>query len=92
MSHTHKNQKPLLVRIRRIKGQLEAVEKMLEEENECYQTLQAIAACRGAINGLFVEVLSDHIKYHIIEEATLNQKTVRNAGEEVISVLKSFIK
>jgi len=49
MPHTIKGKKPLLTRVRRIKGQAEALEKALEQESECSAILQQIAAIRGAV-------------------------------------------
>ena len=65
---------------------------MLEEERDCYETLQAIAACRGAINGLVSEVLEGHIRFHIVEETTNESPSVKRAGEEVILMVQSFLK
>ena len=56
----------LLNRVKRIKGQVEAIERALsDDQEECADTLQLLAACRGAINGLMGEVLEGHIKDHI---------------------------
>lgn len=65
MAHTIKGKKELLTRIRRIKGQAEALEKALDAETSCIAILQQIAAIRGAVNGLMVEVLEDHIRDHL---------------------------
>ena len=92
MAHTHHDKKKLLARVRRIKGQVEGLERMLEEEKDCYLTLQAIAACRGAFNGLTAEVLEGHIRFHIVEEKKENITEIREAGEEVISIVRSFLK
>ncbi len=66
MAHTLKNKKSLLTRIRRIKGQSEALERALEQEAECGAVLQQIAAIRGAINGLMAEVLVGHVREHCL--------------------------
>ena len=92
MSHTHQNKKKLLSRVKRIKGQIEGVEKMLESERDCYEILQTISACRGAINGLFSEVFEGHIRFHIIEESTNKSAAVKQAGNETIAIVKSFLK
>lgn len=92
MSHTHVDKKKLLARVRRIRGQVEGIERMLEDEKDCYETLQAIAACRGAMNGLMSEVLEGHIRSHIVEEKKENFDKVKQAGEEVISIVRSYLK
>lgn len=52
MSHTHAQKDDLLKRVRRIQGQMQAVERALESGAECAKTLHLVAATRGAINGL----------------------------------------
>ncbi|NTU54072.1 MAG: metal/formaldehyde-sensitive transcriptional repressor [Chlorobiaceae bacterium] len=92
MAHTIEGRKKLLNRIRRIKGQIEALETALEKETaECSVVLQQIASIRGAVGGLMMTVLEGHIRDHIgAEDISLIQ---RNADtEQVISVLRSYVK
>ncbi|MBN9074985.1 MAG: metal/formaldehyde-sensitive transcriptional repressor, partial [Rhizobiales bacterium] len=65
MSHTTREKQKLLNRVRRIRGQMEAVERALEEEKGCTAVLQLIAGVRGAVNGLMAEVVEDHIQHHV---------------------------
>jgi len=67
MSHTIREKTKLLNRVRRIRGQVEAVERALEQEIGCADVLQLITAARGAINGLMGEVIKDHIRMHLID-------------------------
>ena len=90
MSPIEKNKPKLLSRIRRIKGQMEGVEKMVEEGRDCYTVLQTISACRGALNGLVLEMLESHIDHHVIQEPELEK--VRKSGDEIITILKTFLK
>lgn len=64
MAHTIRNQKQLLARARRLKGQIEAVERALAERRECNEILQQLAAIRGAANGLMATVLEGHVREH----------------------------
>ena len=57
MSHTIREKIKLLNRVRRIRGQVEAVERALEQELGCADVLHLVAAVRGAINGLMAEVM-----------------------------------
>ncbi|MFC7299613.1 metal/formaldehyde-sensitive transcriptional repressor [Herminiimonas aquatilis] len=91
MSHAIKSKKSLLTRVRRIKGQAEALEKALENEAECMAILQQIAAVRGAVNGLMAEVLEGHIREHLGPDATDAEE--RHADlEEVVTILRSYLK
>jgi len=62
MAHTSEEKKKLLTRVNRLQGQLEGIRLAIEEEQECSSVLQQIAACRGAINSLLVEILHRYIK------------------------------
>ena len=65
MGHTAKEKAKLLARVRRIGGQVEALERALEQEKGCTEVLQQIAAIRGAMNGLMTEVIEDHVLTHV---------------------------
>ncbi|QTF09964.1 metal/formaldehyde-sensitive transcriptional repressor [Brenneria izadpanahii] len=91
MSHTVKGKKKLLARIRRIKGQTEAIEKSLENETPCLNILQQIAAVRGAVNGLMVEVLEGHIREHLMDEGHSSQERDGDL-EAIVSVVRSYLK
>ena len=92
MSHTIREKQKLLHRVRRIRGQVEAVEKALEEEQECSAVLQLIAACRGAMNGLMAEVVEDHIRLHVVDLDERPSPRQTAAAEELIDVLKAYLK
>ena len=55
MAHTIKEKSKLLARVRRIRGQLEAIERGLHAEIGCADILQLVASVRGAFNGLKLE-------------------------------------
>ena len=91
MSHLLRNNKPLLSRVRRIKGQAEALERALESNADCTAVLQQIAAIRGAVNGLMAGVLEDHIREHI--GATDISAEARNAEiDQLVGILRSYLK
>ncbi|RXZ38697.1 metal/formaldehyde-sensitive transcriptional repressor [Oxalobacteraceae bacterium CAVE-383] len=91
MSHVTKDKKSLLTRVRRIKGQAEAIENALNKENECIAILQQIAAIRGAVNGLMAEVLEGHIRDHLGADQMAPDK--RNEDiEDVIRMVRSYMK
>lgn len=91
MGHTVRNKKPLLTRIRRIKGQAEALEKAVEEETECTALLQQIAAIRGAVNGLMIEVLEGHLREHLGADDVSSLQRQRDV-DQVVQVLRSYLK
>ncbi|HHX8657488.1 Ni(II)/Co(II)-binding transcriptional repressor RcnR [Vibrio chemaguriensis] len=90
MSHTTRDQKKLSTRVSKIQGQVNGLKKMLEEEHECQDVLQQIAAIRGAVNGLMKEVIKGHLLEHVVLEEELEK---READMEVVlKVLDSYIK
>jgi DNA-binding FrmR family transcriptional regulator len=91
MAHTIKGKKQLLTRVRRIKGQAEALERALDQESECAAVLQQIAAIRGAVNGLMAEVLEGHLRDHLGPDTVDPQRRTDDI-EQVISVLRSYMK
>ena len=91
VAHTIKDKKGLLARIRRIKGQAEALERALDQEADCASVLQQIAAIRGAINGLMMEVLEDHLIEHLGPQANDAHSRSKELGL-TISVLRSYLK
>ncbi|HGS4506709.1 Ni(II)/Co(II)-binding transcriptional repressor RcnR [Vibrio cholerae] len=90
MSHTTRDQKKLKTRVSKIQGQINGLKKMLEEEHECHDVLQQIAAIRGAVNGLMREVIKGHLLEHVVLE---EDKEQRKADMEIVlKVLDSYIK
>jgi DNA-binding FrmR family transcriptional regulator len=92
MSHTIREKQKLLNRVRRIKGQIEAVERALEEERGCVDVLQQITSCRGAMNGLLAVVLEDHIRTHLVDADAAHGEHKDSATEQLIEVVHSYFK
>jgi DNA-binding FrmR family transcriptional regulator len=92
MAHTKEGRVKLLNRIRRIKGQIEALETTLDQEtSDCSAILQQIASIRGAVGGLMMTVLEGHIREHIGAE-TISKEQRDADTDQVISVLRSYVK
>jgi DNA-binding FrmR family transcriptional regulator len=92
MAHTTRGKTKLLNRVRRIRGQVEAVERALESENGCAEVLQLIAATRGAINGLMAEVIEDHIREHVASPAIASDADRMKGADELVEVVRSYLK
>lgn len=90
--HTIRERTKLIARVRRIRGQLEAVERAIVDEKGCYEVLQTVAAARGALNGLVAEMIEDHVRFHVLDpEEKIPQKRAR-AAEELIDVVRAYVK
>ena len=67
MAHISRDpDKKVLARVRRIRGQIEGIERAIEEGTECYAVLQQTAAVRGALNGLMAELIDGHVRHHVL--------------------------
>jgi DNA-binding FrmR family transcriptional regulator len=91
MSHTVKAKTKLLNRARRIRGQVEALERALESEKECGEVLRLIAAGRGAMDSLMAEVLEGHIREHATTEHHSPREAMA-AADDVIELVRAYLK
>ncbi|RZS79516.1 DNA-binding FrmR family transcriptional regulator [Phyllobacterium myrsinacearum] len=92
MSHTTKEKAKLLARIRRLKGQMEAVERALEAEVACGDILNLVASVRGAVNGLVVELIEDHIRMHVVDPDMDPDAERAQGAAELIDVVRTYLK
>jgi DNA-binding FrmR family transcriptional regulator len=90
LSHTTKDKAKMLSRTRRIKGQVEAIERALEGPNECEEILQLVASCRGALNGLMAELIEGHLKFHVLVPGQKTLPSQLEAADELIAVIKRY--
>ncbi|WP_419898157.1 metal/formaldehyde-sensitive transcriptional repressor [Roseomonas sp. USHLN139] len=89
MSHLAARKQPLINRIRRIAGQVAAVERALEEEADCATTLQRLAAVRGAVDGLLQEIIAEHLQEHVAHPGLSDAERAAGA-EELIAVIRRY--
>ena len=92
MSHTTEHKKELLLRAKRIQGQVEALVRALSEERDCSEVLQVMSAARGAMNSLMAELLEGHIRSHVLDGKQKPTSKQVAAADEVIGMVKSYLK
>jgi DNA-binding FrmR family transcriptional regulator len=81
----------LLNRLKRIRGQMDTIERTLStEEHECANVLMLLAAVRGGINGLMAEVLEDHIRLHLLQGG--HAPLTPDLGEDLIDLVRAYLK
>lgn len=90
MSHTIRDKAKLILRVRRIRGQVEALERALDADHECSDILQLLVGARGAMNGLMAELLEGHIRFHVLESRNKNEQA--EAAEDLIGIVRSYLK
>ena len=92
MAHTIREKAKLLNRVRRVRGQIEAVERALEEEKGCTDVLHLVVAARGAMNSLMAEIIEDHIRMHVVDPARERNSSRARGAEELIEVVQAYLK
>jgi DNA-binding FrmR family transcriptional regulator len=91
MPHTLRDREKLKKRLARIRGQVDAVERALDEQKDCGDILQQIAAVRGAVAGLLGEVLEGHVREHLAGHR-LSALARESAADELIEVLRRYLR
>jgi DNA-binding FrmR family transcriptional regulator len=92
MPHTPAEKKLLSNRVRRIMGQVAAIQRALDEESDCSVLLHNIAACRGAMDALMAEVIEGHIRFHILgPDGNVSEEQFR-AADDLVSALRAYLK
>ena len=92
MSHTIRHKTKLLNRVRRLRGQIEAVERAVEAETECIDVMQQVVSIRGAVSSLMAELMEDHIRFHVSDPAHDRDKNRAKGSEQLIEVVHSYLK
>lgn len=92
MANTTQDKPKLLLRVRRIRGQIDAIERALESDAECSKVLQLMAASRGALNGLMAEVIEGHLWFHVLPTDIGKDSPHAAAAEDLIDVVRAYLK
>jgi len=92
LAHTIRDKEKLINRVRRIRGQVDAIHKSLEEERDCDEILQIVAACRGAIHGLMGELIEGHIRFHVVDPDKRPTSKQAIAAQKLVDVVKTYLK
>jgi DNA-binding FrmR family transcriptional regulator len=88
MSHTSREKLDLVNRTKKVIGQLEGLLKALNQDEQCADLLQRLAAARGSINSLMAELMEDHIRNHM----PANNRSSEEAADDLIAVVRSYLK
>jgi len=86
-----KEKQKLLSRIKRMSGQISAVERSVGDGDECADILMLLAAIRGGVNSLMAEILEDHIRLHIAHPER-GPESPEELTEDLISLVRAYLK
>ena len=92
MSHTIRQKQKLLARVRRIRGQVEGIERALDSEAGCDQIMHLIAGTRGAMAGLMAEVVEEHVRTHLVDADKHPKALNTDAAEQLLDVVRTYLK
>jgi DNA-binding FrmR family transcriptional regulator len=92
MSHTIQNKEKLLARARRLRGQVEAVERALVNEAGCEKVMHLLASARAAMSGLMAEVVEDHVRTHLVDRERHPEAFNEDAAEHLLSVVRTYVR
>lgn len=91
MGHIAQEKTKLLNRLRRLRGQIDAIERLVESDGECARVLQQATACRGAMDGFIGEVIEDHIREHLVDPDAPRSDPKVQAAEELVAIIHSYL-
>ena len=91
MPHSPEEKKKVLARVKRIRGQCDALERALDAGADCHPVLQQIAAIRGAVNGLMSEVLEAHLREQFGQAAQSDAERAERVAE-MTGLIRSYLK
>lgn len=92
MAHTIRDRAKLLARVRRIRGQVEAIERALEAEAGCEQVMHLLVSTRAAMAGLMSEVVEDHVRTHLVDTDRHPGALDTDAVEQLLAVIRTYLK
>ena len=90
--HTIREKQKLLARVRRIRGQVEAIERALESEAGCEKVMHLLAGLRGATSGLMAEVVEDHVRTHLVDADRHPGALNVEAADQLLDVIRTYVK
>ena len=88
MPHSAEDKRRAITRLRRIRGQAEALERAVLAGKGCAPILQQLAAMRGAVHGLMADLLDSHVREILTETPAPSPHAV----EETLALLRSYLK
>jgi DNA-binding FrmR family transcriptional regulator len=91
MSHLGKEKQKLVARIKRVRGQVDSIERSLTTGDDCAELLMLLANVRGGINSLMAEVLEDHIRLHLLS-SDRDPAPPNELAEDLIDLVRAYLK
>jgi DNA-binding FrmR family transcriptional regulator len=85
-----KEKSELKLRLKKVAGQINGIDKMLDEGRYCVDVVQQILAARAALNRVSMIILESHAKSCVV--TAIKENRAEESIEELMDVLKQFTK
>ena len=92
MGHIASEKVKLLNRLRRLRGQIEGLERAVNADEACVAVLQQATSCRGALDGFIAEVIEDHIREHMVDPEARRDDPRTLAAEALVDIVHQYLK
>lgn len=80
------NKNHVLKRLSRAEGQVRGVSKMVQEDKYCIDILTQISAAQAALDKVALELLRDHAKHCLTNDAIESHNTGDKADELIVAM------
>lgn len=92
VTHTVASKHKILARVRKLRGQVEAMERAVDKEAGCDEIVHLIAAIRGAAAGLMAEILEGHVRTHLVDEKRHPDVLNGAAADQLVKVIRTYLR
>jgi FrmR/RcnR family transcriptional regulator, repressor of frmRAB operon len=92
VSHTVEEKTRLLQRVRRLRGQVDAIERALQRDADCARVMQLTVSARGAASSLLAELLEEHIRMHVSVPAHDGDRGRARGAKHLIEVVHAYLR
>ncbi len=79
-----------LSRLKRIEGQVRGLQKMVEEERWCADTLTQIASVQEALRGVSRELMRNHLKHCAASAAKADAESADATYDELVELMFKY--
>ena len=92
VSHSIEDRSRLLQRVRRLRGQVDAIERALQHDADCARVMQLTVSARGAANSLMAKLLEDHIRMHVSDPARDRDRGRARGARHLIDIVHAYLR
>ena len=95
-SHAHhgyiSDKDKYLARLKRIEGQARGVHRMIDEEQYCIDILTQISALTGALQGVAIGLLEDHLRHCVADAVRAGGDTAEEKIREASQAIGRLVR